>query len=70
MVPIGDGASVHADGKRLNKGGYSSISLFNSQQIVAAKDPDGPFSSGQNETPLLKCRIHRMNASSLPLSAA
>lgn len=42
--------------------------LFNSQQIVGAKDPNRPFPSGQNETPLVKWRIQGMNESSLPLS--
>ena len=31
--------------------------LFNSQQILGAKDPNRPFSSGQKETPLVKWRI-------------
>ena len=44
--------------------------LFNSQQIVGAKDPNRPFPSGQNETPLVKWRIQGMNESSLPLSGA
>uniref|UniRef100_A0A0E0EKW5 Coatomer subunit delta n=1 Tax=Oryza meridionalis TaxID=40149 RepID=A0A0E0EKW5_9ORYZ len=42
--------------------------LFNSQQILGAKDPIRPFPSGQNETPLVKWRIQGMNESSLPLS--
>ncbi|RCV25426.1 hypothetical protein SETIT_5G165500v2 [Setaria italica] len=42
--------------------------LFNSQQILGAKDPNRPFPSGQNETPLVKWRIQGMNESSLPLS--
>ncbi|VAH18871.1 unnamed protein product [Triticum turgidum subsp. durum] len=42
--------------------------LFNSQQIVGAKDPNRPFPSGQNETPLVKWRIQGMNESDLPLS--
>ncbi|KAE8808587.1 Coatomer subunit delta-1 [Hordeum vulgare] len=42
--------------------------LFNSQQIVGAKDPNRPFPSGQNETPLVKWRIQGMNESNLPLS--
>ncbi|BAS93288.1 Os05g0311000 [Oryza sativa Japonica Group] len=42
--------------------------LFNSQQVVGAKDPNRPFPSGQNETPLVKWRIHGMDESSLPLS--
>ena len=44
--------------------------LFNSQQIVGAKDPNRPFPSGQNETPLVKWRIQGMNESNLPLSGA
>ncbi|XP_006654249.1 coatomer subunit delta-1-like [Oryza brachyantha] len=42
--------------------------LFNSQQVVGAKDPNRPFPSGQNETPLVKWRIQGMDESSLPLS--
>uniref|UniRef100_A0A0E0FVD0 Coatomer subunit delta n=1 Tax=Oryza nivara TaxID=4536 RepID=A0A0E0FVD0_ORYNI len=42
--------------------------LFNSQQIVGAKDPNRPFPSGQNETPLVKWRIQELNESSLPLA--
>jgi hypothetical protein len=42
--------------------------LFNSQQILGAKDPNRPFPSGQNETPLVKWRIQGMDESSLPLS--
>uniref|UniRef100_A0A0E0JQM9 Coatomer subunit delta n=1 Tax=Oryza punctata TaxID=4537 RepID=A0A0E0JQM9_ORYPU len=42
--------------------------LFNSQQIVGAKDPNRPFPSGQNETPLVKWRIQELSESSLPLA--
>jgi hypothetical protein len=42
--------------------------LFNGQQILGAKDPNRPFPSGQNETPLVKWRIQGMDESSLPLS--
>ncbi|XP_006644962.1 coatomer subunit delta-3 [Oryza brachyantha] len=42
--------------------------LFNSQQIVGAKDPNRPFPSGQNETPLVKWRIQELDESSLPLA--
>ncbi|KAJ1273987.1 hypothetical protein BS78_05G028800 [Paspalum vaginatum] len=42
--------------------------FFNSQQILGAKDPNRPFPSGQNETPLVKWRILGMDESSLPLS--
>ncbi|CAL5045460.1 unnamed protein product [Urochloa decumbens] len=45
-----------------------SKELFNSQQILGAKDPNRPFPSGQNETPLVKWRIQGMDESSLPLS--
>ncbi|KAL6853726.1 hypothetical protein ACP4OV_019755 [Aristida adscensionis] len=45
-----------------------SKELFNSQQIVAAKDPNRPFPSGQNETALVKWRIQELNESSLPLA--
>jgi len=47
---------------------YINKELFNSQQIVAAKDPNRPFPSGQNETPLVKWRIQELDESSLPLS--
>nr|TKW06711.1 hypothetical protein SEVIR_7G258000v2 [Setaria viridis] len=42
--------------------------LFNSQQILGAKDPNRPIPSGQDETPLVKWRIQGMDESSLPLS--
>ncbi|XP_062207339.1 coatomer subunit delta-3 [Phragmites australis] len=42
--------------------------LFNSQQIVGAKDPSRPFPSGQNETPLVKWRIQELDEASLPLA--
>ncbi|TVU36718.1 hypothetical protein EJB05_18663 [Eragrostis curvula] len=42
--------------------------LFNSQQIVGAKDPNRPFPTGQNETPLVKWRIQELNEASLPLA--
>jgi coatomer subunit delta len=35
---------------------------------LGAKDPNRPFPSGQNETPLVKWRIQGMDESSLPLS--
>jgi len=47
---------------------YINKELFNSQQIVGAKDPNRPFPSGQNETPLVKWRIQELDESSLPLS--
>ncbi|KAK3162385.1 hypothetical protein QOZ80_1BG0088920 [Eleusine coracana subsp. coracana] len=42
--------------------------IFNSQKIVGAKDPNRPFPSGQNETPLVKWRIQELNEASLPLA--
>ncbi|KAG8054860.1 hypothetical protein GUJ93_ZPchr0001g32351 [Zizania palustris] len=45
-----------------------SKELFNTQQIVGAKDPNRPFPSGQNETPLVKWRIQELNESYLPLA--
>lgn len=47
---------------------YINKELFNRQQIVGAKDPNRPFPSGQNETPLVKWRIQELDESSLPLS--
>ncbi|KAL6614220.1 hypothetical protein ACP70R_036490 [Stipagrostis hirtigluma subsp. patula] len=45
-----------------------SKELFNSHQVVGAKDPNRPFPSGQNETPLVKWRIQELSESSLPLA--
>ena len=42
--------------------------LFNSQQIVGARDPNRPFPSGQNETHLVKWRIQGLDESFLPLT--
>ncbi|RLN23083.1 hypothetical protein C2845_PM07G27580 [Panicum miliaceum] len=47
---------------------YINKELFNSQKFVGAKDPNRPFPSGQNETPLVKWRIQELDESSLPLS--
>ncbi|CAL4946706.1 unnamed protein product [Urochloa decumbens] len=47
---------------------YINKELFNSQQIIGAKDLNRPFPSGQNETPLVKWRIQELGESSLPLS--
>ncbi|RCV27997.1 hypothetical protein SEVIR_5G376100v4 [Setaria viridis] len=47
---------------------YINKELFNSQQIVGAKDPNRPFPSGHNETPFVKWRIQELDESSLPLS--
>ncbi|CAO1946486.1 unnamed protein product [Urochloa humidicola] len=47
---------------------YINKELFNSQQIIGAKDLNRPFPSGQNETPLVKWRIQELEESSLPLS--
>ncbi|KAF8716930.1 hypothetical protein HU200_026032 [Digitaria exilis] len=46
---------------------YINKELFNSQQTVTARDPNRPFPSGQNETPLVKWRIQELDESSLPL---
>ncbi|KAF8775408.1 hypothetical protein HU200_004828 [Digitaria exilis] len=47
---------------------YINKELFNSQQTVMARDPNRPFPSGQNDTPLVKWRIQELDESSLPLS--